>query len=106
MRGAMRRNNSVSASRSTAPIRRTSSASLSSISISTYFMCNKSATRYTYQISSADHCTERGPPKGKHMTRVDEIAPDIFRISTYVPDFNLQFNQFVVRDDEPLLFET
>jgi flavorubredoxin len=40
------------------------------------------------------------------VTRVDEIAPDIFRISTYVPDFNLQFNQFVVRDDEPLLFET
>lgn len=40
------------------------------------------------------------------MTRVDEIASDIFRISMYVPDFNLQFNQFVVRDDEPLLFET
>ena len=40
------------------------------------------------------------------MTRVDEIAADIFRISTYVPDFNLQFNQFLVRDDEPLLFET
>jgi flavorubredoxin len=40
------------------------------------------------------------------VTRVDEIAPDIFRISTYVPDFNLQFNQFLVRDDEPLLFET
>ena len=40
------------------------------------------------------------------MTRVDEIAADIFRISTYVPDFNLQFNQFLVRDDQPLLFET
>jgi flavorubredoxin len=40
------------------------------------------------------------------MTRVDEIAPDIFRISTYVPDFNLQFNQFLVKDEEPLLFET
>src|SRR5215475_6651464 len=40
------------------------------------------------------------------MTRVDEIAPDIFRISTYFADFNLQFNQFLVRDDEPLLFET
>ena len=40
------------------------------------------------------------------MTRVDEIAADIFRISTYVPDFNLQFNQFLVKDDEPLLFET
>src|SRR5262245_66283312 len=40
------------------------------------------------------------------MTRVDEIAANIFRISTYVPEFNLQFNQFLVRDDEPLLFET
>ena len=40
------------------------------------------------------------------MTGVDEIAPDIFSISTYVSDYNLQFNQFVVRDDEPLLFET
>jgi flavorubredoxin len=40
------------------------------------------------------------------MTRIDEIAPDIYRICTYVPDFNLQFNQFLVRDDEPLLFET
>jgi flavorubredoxin len=40
------------------------------------------------------------------MTRVDEIAADIFRISTYVPELNLQFNQFLVRDDEPLLFET
>jgi flavorubredoxin len=37
---------------------------------------------------------------------IDEIAPDIFRISTYVPEINLQFNQFVVRDDEPLLFHT
>ena len=40
------------------------------------------------------------------MTRVDEIAADIFRISTYVPEFNLQFNQFLIRDEEPLLFET
>lgn len=40
------------------------------------------------------------------MTRIDEIAADIFRISTYAPDFNLQFNQFLIRDDEPLLFET
>lgn len=40
------------------------------------------------------------------MTSVDEIAPDVFRISTYVPAINLQFNQFLVRDDEPLLFHT
>lgn len=37
---------------------------------------------------------------------VTEIAPDLYRISTYVPDFNLQFNQFLVKDDEPLLFHT
>lgn len=40
------------------------------------------------------------------MTQVSEIAPDIFRISTFVPDFDLQFNQFLIRDDEPLLFHT
>lgn len=40
------------------------------------------------------------------MTSVDEIAPDVFRISTFVPDFNLQFNQFLVRDEEPLLYHT
>ena len=40
------------------------------------------------------------------MTTVSEIAPDLYRISTFVPDFNLQFNQFLVRDEEPLLFHT
>ncbi len=40
------------------------------------------------------------------MTKITEIAPDVFRISTYVPDANLQFGQFLVRDDEPLLFHT
>lgn len=39
-------------------------------------------------------------------TQVDEIAPDLFRISTYIAKFDLQFNQFLVRDDEPLLFHT
>ncbi|MGH7767190.1 MAG: MBL fold metallo-hydrolase [Candidatus Binatia bacterium] len=40
------------------------------------------------------------------MTRIDEIAPDIFRISTFVPEINLQFAQFLVRDEQPLLFHT
>jgi flavorubredoxin len=35
-----------------------------------------------------------------------EVAPDLYRISTYIPEINLQFNQFLVRDDEPLLFHT
>ncbi len=37
---------------------------------------------------------------------VNEIAPDLYRISTYIPEINLQFNQFLVKDDEPLLFHT
>ena len=37
---------------------------------------------------------------------IEEIAPDLYRISTYVPEINLQFNQFLIRDDEPLLFHT
>ncbi len=40
------------------------------------------------------------------MSRVDEIAPDVYRICTYFPEFQLQFNQFLVKDDEPLLFHT
>jgi flavorubredoxin len=39
-------------------------------------------------------------------TRIDEIAADIFRLSTFVPDANIMMNQFVVRADEPLLFHT
>jgi flavorubredoxin len=40
------------------------------------------------------------------MAQIDEIAPDLFRISVYAPQFDLQFNHFLVRDDEPLLFHT
>lgn len=37
---------------------------------------------------------------------LDEIAPDLFRISIHVPEIDLAFNQFLLRDDEPLLFHT
>jgi flavorubredoxin len=40
------------------------------------------------------------------MTTVDEIAPDLFRISTFIPEVNFHLNQFLVRDDEPLLYHT
>ena len=40
------------------------------------------------------------------MADITEIAPDIYRISIYEPAFDLQFNQFLVRDDEPLLYHT
>ncbi len=40
------------------------------------------------------------------MAAVNEIGPDLYRISEYVPDFDLQFNHFLINDDEPLLFHT
>jgi len=40
------------------------------------------------------------------MTRIDEVAPDLYRISVYAEQFDLQFNHFLVRDEEPLLFHT
>ena len=39
------------------------------------------------------------------MARIDEIAPDVYRVSLYVSQFDLQFNHFD-QDDEPLLFHT
>jgi flavorubredoxin len=35
---------------------------------------------------------------------IHEIAPDVFRLSVYVPDLDMQFNHFLVRDEQPLLF--
>ena len=40
------------------------------------------------------------------MPHVSEIAPDVYRISVFYPEINLQFNHFLVKDEEPLLFHT
>jgi flavorubredoxin len=40
------------------------------------------------------------------QTKVDEIAPGIHRIATFVPDAGMSFNQILVTGDEPLLFHT
>jgi len=37
---------------------------------------------------------------------VTEIAPSVYRLSTFHPDYGMQFNQFLVVDDEPLLMHT
>jgi flavorubredoxin len=37
-------------------------------------------------------------------TQVEEIADRIYRLSTFVPEANFMFNQFLVDADEPLLF--
>jgi len=40
------------------------------------------------------------------MANITEIAPNIYRISVYAQWGDLQFNHFLVKDDEPLLFHT
>ena len=39
-------------------------------------------------------------------SKLCEIAPDVYRISTFHPGFGIQFNQFLIKDDEPLLMHT
>jgi flavorubredoxin len=42
-------------------------------------------------------------------TKVDEIGDGLYRLSTFVPDIGptgFTFNQFLINDDEPLLFHT
>jgi len=40
------------------------------------------------------------------MAVTTEIAPDVYRISIFAQWGNLQFNHFLVKDDDPLLFHT
>ncbi|MGH8007553.1 MAG: MBL fold metallo-hydrolase [Candidatus Binatia bacterium] len=39
-------------------------------------------------------------------SKITEVAPDVYRISTFVPDYGIQFNQFLVKDDAPFLMHT
>jgi len=40
------------------------------------------------------------------MTRVDEVAKGIYRISTFDPKFQISFNQFLIVDEMPALVHT
>jgi flavorubredoxin len=40
------------------------------------------------------------------MAKIAEIAPNVYRISIYAAWGDLQFNHFLIRDREPLLFHT
>jgi flavorubredoxin len=40
------------------------------------------------------------------QSTVTEIAPDIYRVSTFRPDYGIQFNQFLIKDEEPFLMHT
>lgn len=40
------------------------------------------------------------------QSKVTEIAQDTYRISTFHSAFGIQFNQFLINDDEPFLMHT
>lgn len=40
------------------------------------------------------------------MIQVHEIGADVYRLSGFVPEFDLQFNHFLLLDDEPMLYHT
>ncbi|MFS8583481.1 MAG: MBL fold metallo-hydrolase [Acidimicrobiia bacterium] len=53
--------------------------------------------------------TQATTPEPDGPTRVEEIAPGIHRLSTFAPDVSptgFTFNQFLLADEEPLLFHT
>jgi flavorubredoxin len=39
-------------------------------------------------------------------SKVTEIAANVYRLSTFQPDYGIQFNQFLVKDDEPFIMHT
>jgi hypothetical protein len=48
----------------------------------------------------------KNPIEEASMAVITEIAPNIYRISIFAQWANLQFNHFLVKDDEPLLYHT
>lgn len=40
------------------------------------------------------------------QSKITEIASEVYRISTFHPEFGIQFNQFLLNDDEPFLMHT
>ncbi len=40
------------------------------------------------------------------MTQVEELAEGIYRICTFVPEAGLNFNQFLIEDENPTLIHT
>jgi flavorubredoxin len=39
-------------------------------------------------------------------SNVTEVAANVYRISTFHPDYQIQFNQYLIKDEEPFLMHT
>src|SRR3979409_1810019 len=40
------------------------------------------------------------------QSNVSDVARDVYRISTFHPEYQIQFNQYLIKDDEPFLMHT
>ena len=38
------------------------------------------------------------------MAAINEISEDVYRITIYVKYYDIQFNHYLIKDDEPLLY--
>src|SRR5215213_9951708 len=66
----------------------------------------RNGTSRSKRIVIAASATERADTEVRMQSTITEIAADTFRISTFAPDYGIQFNQFLIRDDEPFLMHT
>lgn len=54
-------------------------------------------------------CPTQSEGENALETKINEIAPDVYRLSTFIPQVEpsgLVFNQFLITGEEPLLFHT
>src|SRR4029453_4996200 len=110
--------NGIFANKSTRAMRPTSIDRMTVITVNTFRRCRARQmelrgvaggrlSRWRDLASHSTPCPDDEAHDGLMETKVDEIGPDVFRLSTWVPDVTehgFTFNQFLLTGDEPFLF--
>src|SRR5262245_15742573 len=90
----------------------------SGVSMSTTWISSMKRERTTARSPTMPTRVRQPTPRGRARDAIDdarggfmnstvtEIAADTYRISTFLPAFKMQFNQYLVKDDEPFLMHT
>jgi len=68
------------------------------------FILNKRRSSGCVRYRTANRNASQLVQEGEPVVTTTEIAPEIYRLALFVPEINLEFSHFLVRDDEPLLF--
>jgi len=69
-----------------------------------FFILNKYRSGGCVRYRTANRNASQLVQEGEPVVTTTEIAPEIYRLALFVPEINLEFSHFLVRDDEPLLF--